>query len=207
MTLSINKRCICLIIPAFIVVSAGLEAQAGDEGIVKRIREAVVPVQDSASESLNILLPEDAILAQGEYQGGIFWTDSRKDKISRFKCSGCHNDEKVAVAGAAEMAHGDIALTHGSIEKSLNCYTCHNKENRDFLRSEKSLKIDMDHSYKMCGQCHFRQEKDWKGGAHGKRVGYWAGDRMIMNCTSCHDPHSPRFKKRWPKTYSPPDAK
>jgi hypothetical protein len=45
------------------------------------------------------------------------------------------------------------------------------------------------------------------GGAHGKRVTNWAGTRVVKSCTSCHDPHSPLFKKRWPKTYSPPIVK
>jgi hypothetical protein len=30
---------------------------------------------------------------------------------------------------------------------------------------------------------------------------------VVKNCTSCHDPHSPRFKKRWPAIYSPPLSK
>jgi cytochrome c2 len=45
------------------------------------------------------------------------------------------------------------------------------------------------------------------GGAHGKRISYWAGQRVVKNCTACHDPHSPRFKKRWPVIYSPPLSK
>ncbi len=51
-------------------------------------------------------------------------------------------------------------------------------------------KIDFDHSYQLCGQCHFRQKRDWLGGAHGKRETYWAGERVVRNCTSCHNPHS-----------------
>ena len=45
------------------------------------------------------------------------------------------------------------------------------------------------------------------GGAHGKRLSYWAGQRVVTNCASCHNPHSPRFEKRWPVTYSPPYKK
>ena len=99
-------------------------------------------------------------------------------------------------------AHGEIVLNHGSEARPLSCYTCHKKDERDFLITEEGTKIDMDHSYQMCGQCHFRQKKDWVGGAHGKRVSWWAGDRVVKNCTSCHDPHAPRFKKQWPETYS-----
>ncbi|MGB5884125.1 MAG: hypothetical protein WBG28_08515, partial [Desulfobulbales bacterium] len=64
--------------------------------------------------------------------------------------------------------------------------------------------IDFDHSYLLCGQCHFRPKRDWLGGAHGKRVTYWAGKRVVMNCTSCHNPHSPAFKTKMPETYSLP---
>jgi len=111
------------------------------------------------------------------------------------------------VARAAEIAHGNITLDHGGQDKPLSCYTCHKKDDRNFLVTEEGSKIDMDHSYQMCGHCHFRQKKDWMGGAHGKRVSYWAGTRVVKTCTSCHDPHSPHFEKRWPKTYSPPLVK
>jgi hypothetical protein len=127
--------------------------------------------------------------------------------VERFKCSQCHDNKSVSVARAAEMAHGDIRLNHGGQLKPLSCYTCHNQAERDFLMTEAGETVDMDHSYQMCGQCHFRQKKDWVGGAHGKRVSYWAGRRVVKNCTSCHNPHAPRFEKRWPATYSPPYKK
>ncbi len=98
----------------------------------------------------------------------------------------------------------DIKIIHGGTNEPLPCYTCHSKINRDFLNTSKNNKIDFNHVYEMCGECHFRQKKDWIGGAHGKRVTYWAGERVVKNCTSCHAPHSPRFKKRWPATYSAP---
>jgi formate-dependent nitrite reductase cytochrome c552 subunit len=195
------------IIPEIFLILTVVSVYATDGGVMDRIKKAVVPVKTREIDDLVTYLPEDAILADEEYQGGQFWTESRKDKINRFKCSSCHNDEKITVRNAAEMAHGDISLAHGAADKPLNCYTCHNKMYMDFLKSEKNSKIDMDRSYKLCGQCHFRQKKDWIGGAHGKRIGCWAGERVIMNCTSCHDPHSPRFKERWPETYSSPDAK
>ena len=203
-----KKNPILLTTAVMIILFVVLKVYAGGDGVMKRIRESVFPVEiEEQNNLLTEYLPDNAVMVDGLYQNEKFWTECRKDKISRFKCSGCHNNEKVNVENAVENAHGDIELTHGSAEKPLNCFTCHNKNERDFLRSERRSKIDMDHSYKMCGQCHFRQEKDWKGGAHGKRLGYWAGDRTVMNCTSCHDPHSPRFKQRWPKTYSPPEAK
>ena len=124
-----------------------------------------------------------------------------------YKCSQCHNNQPVSIANAAKTAHGRIALDHGSPEKPLACFTCHDRESRDLLVTEGGERVDMDHSYQLCGQCHFRQKKDWVGGAHGKRITYWAGERVVQSCASCHDPHSPHFKKRWPVTYSSPTAK
>jgi len=188
-----------------VFILSGLEVYATDEGVAQTIKNATA----SFSERTDSVppLPDDTVLVKEKYQGGLFWTEPRKDKIERFKCSQCHNNKKVTTAQAAEMAHGDIVLVHGGKKKPLQCFTCHKEDERDVLVTEKGLKVDMDHSYQMCGHCHFRQKKDWVGGAHGKRVTYWAGKRVVKNCTSCHDPHSPHFEKRWPKTYSPPSSK
>jgi len=188
-----------------VFILSGLEVYATDEGVAQTIKNATA----SFSERTDSVppLPDDTVLVKEKYQGGLFWTETRKDKIERFKCSQCHNNKKVTTAQAAEMAHGDIVLVHGGKKKPLQCFTCHKEDERDVLVTEKGLKVDMDHSYQMCGHCHFRQKKDWVGGAHGKRVTYWAGKRVVKNCTSCHDPHSPHFEKRWPKTYSPPSSR
>jgi len=201
------RSCLFWAIPAILLISTGLSVYATNDGVIKLIKEAVSPVKSEEIDGLITHLPKDTILVNEDYQGGVFWTESRKNKISRFKCSVCHNNKEVLITNAAEIAHGDISLIHGTADKSLNCFTCHNKDDRDLLVSENNLNIDMDHSYQMCGKCHFRQKKDWIGGAHGKRIDNWAGERAIMNCTSCHNPHSPRFKKRLPKTYSPPVVK
>lgn len=207
MKTSFDKRYLFWIIPAILLLSVGLKVYATNSGVTKVIKEAVSPINNSEIDGLITQLPDDAVFVDEPYQGGAFWTESRQDKMGRFKCSECHNNKKVTITNAAEIAHGDITLVHGAAGKPLNCFTCHKKDGRDFLVTEKNQKVDMDHSYQMCGQCHFRQKKDWIGGAHGKRISNWAGKRMVMNCTSCHDPHSPLFKKRWPKTYSPPDTK
>ena len=190
-----------------LVLFASGTAYSKQVGVIQIYKNAKTPFDNQKRVTSVIALPEEKVLVRALYQGGRFWTETRKDKIERFKCSQCHNNKPVRVANAAEMAHGDIRLSHGSPDKPLSCYTCHNKEERDFLVTEVGTKIDMDHSYQMCGQCHFRQKKDWVGGAHGKRLSYWAGQRVVKNCASCHDPHSPRFKKRWPVTYAQPDQK
>ena len=194
-------------IALLLVIFAAWTAQSRQGGVTRIYKNANLPFDSQKSVTSVIILPKDTVLVRSPYQETRFWTETRKEKMERFKCSQCHNNTPVSVANAAEIAHGDIALNHGSPDKPLSCYTCHNKEERDFLVTEAGTKIDMDHSYQMCGQCHFRQKKDWVGGAHGKRLSYWAGPRVVTNCASCHNPHSPRFEKRWPVTYSPPFKK
>ena len=201
------KTCLSGIIVALLTIFSGGTVYADQSGIQKIYKNATAPFDDEKSVAAVISLPENIVLVNTRYQGGRFWTETRKDKMQRFKCSQCHNNKNVTVVNAAEIAHGDVTLNHGGQVKPLSCYTCHKKDERDFLVTEAGSKIDMDHSYQMCGQCHFRQKKDWVGGAHGKRISYWAGKRVVQNCASCHDPHSPHFEKRWPKTYSPPYTK
>jgi len=189
-----------------ILLPAGL-AYTAEGGVVRTYKQATAPFDDEKQIDAALAPPVKSVLVTEKYQGGRFWVESRKDKMQRFKCSQCHINKPVSIPKAADMAHGDIRLYHGSPHKPLSCFTCHNKEERDYLVTEAGTKIDMDHSYQMCGQCHFRQRRDWVGGAHGKRISYWAGQRVVKNCASCHNPHSPRFEKRWPVTYSPPYTK
>ncbi len=195
------------ILPALLLIFSGWKAYSRQGGVVQTFKNATAPFNDEKSIDSLLPLPDNTVMVKTKYQGGLFWTETRKDKIERFRCSQCHNNKKVEIAGAAEMAHGDIVLVHGGREKPFYCFTCHKWDERDFLVTEKGLKVDMDHSYQMCGQCHFREQKDWIGGAHGKRVSFWAGRRVVKNCASCHNPHSPLFEKRWPKTYSRPLGK
>ena len=195
------------ILSALVVIFAGWTAYSEQGGVTQTYKNATAPFDDQKKVDADLTLPDKAVLVNTKYQGGFFWTETRKDKVERFKCSQCHNNKEVKIARAAEIAHGTIALDHGSQEKPLSCFTCHKEDERDFLETERGVKVDMDHSYQLCGQCHFRQKKDWVGGAHGKRISFWAGKRVVKNCTSCHDPHSPLFEKQWPKTYSPPYSK
>ncbi len=206
MNTSIVKYVILTVI-CVIAVTAGWEAHSGEGGVELMIRNATQPLMSGTHLPLAAPAPGTAVMVDSPYAEKTFWTETCKDKIARFKCSLCHNDQTVTEANAAKIAHGAIQLVHGSGEKQLSCYSCHSRKERDYLNSEIEEKLDMDHSYTLCGQCHFRQKKDWAGGAHGKRVANWAGDRVVKNCTACHNPHAPRFQKRWPVTYSPANQK
>ncbi|MGD2097289.1 MAG: hypothetical protein PVG35_06875 [Desulfobacterales bacterium] len=195
-----------LLLLAVLVLPLG-RAEAFEDGVVETYKKATALFDDTARVEAVLPLTVKTVPVSERYRGRLFYTETRKDKLERFSCSKCHNNQPVPVAQSAEMAHGTIALDHGSEDRPLSCYTCHSKDERDYLVTEQGIKVDMDHSYQMCGQCHFRQKKDWVGGAHGKRIANWAGQRVVKNCTACHDPHSPRFKKRWPATYSVPLSK
>ncbi len=199
---TLNKSLLLLLL--FVpVVLITVPVFSSNTGVVQRIEQASDNKGQDKTD-IPIPIPVNTVKAKISYQGGEFYTETRKNEIQRFRCTSCHNNKDVTMKNASQMAHGNITANHGGSIEPLACFTCHNKNDRDFLNTSKDPKIDPDHVYNMCGECHFRQKKDWIGGAHGKRVTWWAGERVVKNCTSCHDPHSPRFKKRWPATYSAP---
>lgn len=159
---------------------------------------------DSKAVQLDYQVIEESVLAKEQHQGRSFRVLTRKKEIARYKCSSCHTDKPITARNGLQLTHGDVAINHGQNQQLQLCIDCHHPEERDFLEDKKGKKIDFDHSYQLCGQCHFRQKRDWIGGAHGKRVSNWAGERVVYNCTTCHNPHSPLFKKRYPATYSVP---
>ncbi len=199
-----KRKILFYIIPGLLVLFSSLLAFSSQQGVALKVKNATMKLDKAGQVENAIPVPKNIVKATMDYQGGTFFTEARKSDIKRFKCSSCHNNKKVPIKNAADISHADIKIVHGEKDSPLACNTCHHKDDRDFLVTSKGVKIDMDHVYNMCGQCHFRQKKDWIGGAHGKRVTYWAGDRVVKNCTSCHSPHAPRFEKRWPSTYSVP---
>jgi hypothetical protein len=202
MKIQLVKNSLLRILPVLFVLFSAVVAFSGSPGVNEKIKQAQSPYDNRMEPP--IPLPVNTVKVKIAYQGGDFYAQTRKDQIERFQCSACHNNKEVMIKNAARISHADKVIVHGGSSGPLDCNTCHSKEERDFLTTSKDKKIDMDHVYTLCGECHFRQKKDWIGGAHGKPVSHWAGERVVKNCTSCHDPHSPRFKKRWPATYSPP---
>lgn len=119
-----------------------------------------------------------------------------------YPCDTCHDpsDEVITEKRDLEEDHEDLVLEHGGGQ--FWCLMCHDTSDRNSLRLFEGSTIDFDTSYKLCGECHFMNFRDFEHGAHGKRVGSWNGDRLLVACTSCHNPHSPTIKARKPK--SPP---
>lgn len=173
------------------------------QSVLDRIQHVDESFDSSTIEAVHPLTVK-TVRAEETYQGGAFKVLARKGSIHRYPCSTCHTDKVVKVTNAALFSHADVKINHGKGENALTCFGCHHLKNRDVLKDSKGSKIDFDHSYQLCGQCHFRQKRDWLGGAHGKRETYWAGERVVWNCTSCHDPHAPAFGTKMPETYSLP---
>lgn len=87
--------------------------------------------------------------------------------------------------------HEDVKLHHA--EQFRWCLDCHDETNRDKLRLQSGEKIDFVDSYRLCGQCHGDKYRDWRKGIHGKRTGFWKGEKQYLLCAHCHNPHGPRF--------------
>jgi len=109
-----------------------------------------------------------------------------------FPCMTCHegippNPERRALEGM----HSDIVLHHD--EEHRWCLDCHDLNDRDQLRLASGTRVPFTESYRLCGQCHGTQYRDWRSGIHGKRTGYWNGSKRYLLCVHCHNPHSPHF--------------
>jgi len=116
-----------------------------------------------------------------------------------FPCTQCHNGKTVKLnTTRRELVdmHGDIDLHHG--DESRWCLDCHDPLDRDHLHLVNGDRIEFSRSYLLCGQCHGDKLRDWKVGVHGKRTGYWNGQKQYLLCVHCHNPHSPRFKALHP---------
>ncbi len=120
------------------------------------------------------------------------------EELGYYPCTDCHGEDqppnpKIRVL---EEDHEDVNLVHG--QGRFWCLTCHATENRDNLTSLKNQPISFNDSYLLCGQCHFQRQKDFFEGGHGKRKDHWQGEKVLYNCTECHNPHVPQIKPRKP---------
>jgi hypothetical protein len=134
--------------------------------------------------------------------GQSFLIPERKGKIKSYACIECHTKPlKQMQSKDLKKAHWNISIKHANAN-TMNCITCHDGTNMDDLHSLTGSKIDFNKSYKLCSQCHTKQFKDWKGGAHGKQIGGWAPPRASLTCVNCHNPHNPAFSSKWPARFN-----
>tara|TARA_R110002049_G_scaffold158389_1_gene323300 strand:+ start:5420 stop:6049 length:630 start_codon:yes stop_codon:yes gene_type:complete len=131
-----------------------------------------------------------------------FLIPERKGQITSYACTECHSKPLSKIKGKDyKKAHWNIKIAHAN-KNAMNCATCHNTNNMDELHSITGESIDFNKSYNLCSQCHTTQFKDWKGGAHGKRIGGWAPPRASLTCVNCHNPHKPAFESKWPVRFN-----
>jgi len=117
-----------------------------------------------------------------------------------FPCSECHNGVDLPPNRTRRQltdAHDDIVLKHD--EDQRWCLDCHDADNRDRLHLASGELVPFEESYRVCGQCHGEKYRDWRAGAHGRRIGQWNGAKQYLLCVSCHSPHQPRFKPLAPE--------
>lgn len=138
-------------------------------------------------------------ITEGEH---TFLIPERKSNIKLYACTECHTKPLTQMKGKDyKKAHWDIEVNHANT-LTMNCITCHSSTNLNELTSITGSSIDFNKSHKLCSQCHTKQFDDWKGGAHGKRIGGWAPPRASMSCVNCHNPHKPSFETKWPARFN-----
>ncbi|MBU3821644.1 cytochrome C [Flavobacteriaceae bacterium XHP0103] len=194
----INKI-VCLFILGFVFFSCK-HGESEYHGVIDKIESES---KDYHGTSLSSEPYFDGVklieITEGEH---TFLVPERKSAINMFSCTECHTKPLAQMQdGSNKKAHWDIKLVHAN-QNTMNCITCHNPDNMDDLRGLTGNQIDFNNSYNLCSQCHSKQFEDWKGGAHGKRIGGWAPPRASMTCVNCHNPHEPHFESRWPARFN-----
>jgi hypothetical protein len=118
--------------------------------------------------------------------------------LVQYPCTSCHLGRTVAMKDTRiGDAHQNIQPRHPELLGAV-CSTCHSPEAVEMLALRTGERVGLDHSYRLCAQCHFAQAEAWAVGAHGKRLDGWQGRRVVMGCSDCHDPHRPALVPRIP---------
>ena len=123
---------------------------------------------------------------------------ARTSDLGQFPCTSCHLGRRVRLADERiGDAHQNIKAVHPRQTGGV-CSTCHAPDNVELLALKSGERATLDHTYRLCAQCHFAQAEAWAGGAHGKRLDGWQGRRVVLGCADCHDPHKPALESRIP---------
>lgn len=130
-----------------------------------------------------------------------FTVQPRNGKLKFEDCSRCHEEGDTDPEPRRLRTRHVRKIDHGG--NRFWCLTCHDGEKIEYLRTASNEKVDFEESYLICGSCHADRQQDWYFGGHGKRVSGWQGERVILACTHCHDPHKPAVAPRAPKPPQP----
>ncbi len=123
---------------------------------------------------------------------------ARAADLGQYPCTSCHLGKKIVLQDERRKdAHQNIKPVHPA-QTGAFCSTCHSADNVEMLSLKSGERATLDHTYRLCAQCHYSQAESWAGGAHGKRLDGWQGRRVVTGCADCHDPHDPAIGKRIP---------
>jgi len=123
---------------------------------------------------------------------------ARARDLGQAPCTSCHFGRTVQMRDQRiGDAHRNIQPVHPARVGSV-CSTCHAPDDVQKLALRSGERPTLDHAYRLCAQCHFAQVDSWAAGAHGKRLDGWQGQRIVMGCADCHDPHRPKTEPRTP---------
>lgn len=123
---------------------------------------------------------------------------ARTADLGQYPCTSCHLGRRMILADdRVADAHQNIEAVH-PVQTGGVCSSCHAPDNVELLALKSGERATLDHTYRLCAQCHFSQAEAWAGGAHGKRLDGWRGRRVLMGCADCHDPHKPGLEPRNP---------
>jgi hypothetical protein len=119
------------------------------------------------------------------------------NELILFPCSDCHDEEWEPDPTRRELdePHNEVPgefINHDT--ENRWCIDCHSAAQRDKLQLINGKLIDFKEYYRLCAQCHRKIFREWKMGVHGKRTGYWNGEKEYMHCAQCHNPHNPPFQ-------------
>jgi hypothetical protein len=118
--------------------------------------------------------------------------------VVQYPCTSCHMGRGTVLSDKRmDDVHQNITPLHPAAT-GATCSTCHYSGNVELLALKSGERPTIDHAYRLCAQCHFRQAEAWAAGAHGKRLDGWQGRRVVMGCADCHDPHAPAVQQRIP---------
>jgi hypothetical protein len=69
-----------------LVIFSGWYAYSEQGGVVQIYKNTHAPFDDEKKVDSVLVIPDKTVLVKTKYQGGLFWTETRKEKIERFKC-------------------------------------------------------------------------------------------------------------------------
>lgn len=127
-------------------------------------------------------------------------------------CTDCHDEDWETNYERRDLDEPHNAVPGPFVNHDADnrwCLDCHSDKQRDRLRLLNGKLIKFDEYYRVCEQCHRKVYRHWKMGVHGKRTGYWNGEKVHMHCAQCHNPHNPPFKplKPMPAPRTPLNAR